>query len=37
MKRKSLPEGCERRHLPALLKAEIMLRQKGAVRIAAHA
>ena len=29
MKRKPLPEGCERRHLPARLKAEIMLRQEG--------
>jgi hypothetical protein len=29
MKRKSVPKGCERRHLPARLKAEIMLRQQG--------
>ena len=29
MTRRFLPERCERRHLPARLKAEIMLRQQG--------
>ncbi len=29
MDRKRLPQPCERRHLPARLKAEIMLRQEG--------
>jgi hypothetical protein len=29
MTRKPPPESCERRHLPARLKAEIMLRQEG--------